>query len=462
MEFLLPPAMLPPEQQPYVFPHHVDGDWLDENGNFQTEEINLSPKHMNPCLLTPMCIHHKGVRVRDGSVMKRKLTRRAQRIYDAEDVVAQILEEEECEQNLRHTHLPELRVNRIHNHGAQQPMDPFVNPDFVQCVTSIVEEQLAAHQNSFIGSFSLSSTLSSKIPHPSMDFDMTAMGLTANSTEVFSGDAGLPDSLTLPSFEPTWMTSPFVLLCPPAQTMQTPTSELDENALVSSDGTAHNPIQCLLVFADGETLAIHQGDVPPTKPFCYASNFPNLIRSWDNHSPDWVPSADYPIIIHGHPIPIKYWKDLYKRNKKTGNEWEKLKNDWLYWKAYEMPEAFWAEFSDYQGQRLKYSPIKKILLDRRKDVDFKLAKKVRKEYGDDFINHFGYKKKSLNFRGNGKNQNSRGVHGKCQRSSTLNDRVLENVGLKAMGDVDGIRENAVKEQYRWQDNKYRDGKRRRL
>ncbi len=343
--------------------------------------------------------------MRDGGVTKRKLTRKAQRIYDAsipasipqgallpmdrstkdtrsqakvdgfipwvrpfpsscqarfvdrgfqaEDVVAQILEEEKRELNLRHTHLPEPGVNRIHhNHGAQQPMvrvftfqcqfdlmaifkaqDPFVNPVFVQCVASIVEEQLAARRDSSIGSSSLSSTSSSEIPRPSMDFEMTAMGYTTNSTEVFPDDVGLPDSPTLPSFEPTWTTLPSAPLCPPAQTTQMPISELDENAPVSSDGTADNPFQCSLAFADGSTLAIHEGDVPPTQPFCYASDLPNLIRSWDDCSPDWVPSADYPIVIHSRPVPIKYWKALYKRNKKTGGEWEKLRNDWLYWKV---------------------------------------------------------------------------------------------------------------------------------
>ncbi len=55
------------------------------------------------------------------------------------------------------------------------------------------------------------------------------------------------------------------------------------------------------------------------------------------------------------------------------------------------PEAFWAEFSDSRGQRLKFTPIKKILLTRRTDANLVLAQQVLMEYGNDFINHFSYK-----------------------------------------------------------------------
>ncbi|KAK0437444.1 uncharacterized protein EV420DRAFT_1588185 [Desarmillaria tabescens] len=382
--FPLPPNMLPPEQQQrYVFPcPRQDGpnkNWLDENSNFQMEEIDLSLTHKVPwfaelCqhfglahtgnkttlreqlvkfsqagmekwkanILTPTRIPHKGVRVvRDGAITKRKLTRRATRIHEvsipvsnpqrvllptsrfedtrsqakidgfipwAEVLMVKIAKEEERAQNLRNTHLPEPGVNSVHNHSTQKPgMNPFASPDFVQCVASIVEERLAAHQNS--SPSSLSSTVSPETPCPSIDFDSTIMGLTASSTEVFSGIVDRPDSPILPPFEPMQMTSPSMLLSPPAL----PMSELDRNAPVLSDDTAINPIQCLVTFR-------------LTKPFCYASNLESLIRCWDDRNPDWAPSVDYPIVIHGRP-------DIYKLNKKTGNEWEKLKSNWLDWKV---------------------------------------------------------------------------------------------------------------------------------
>ncbi len=61
------------------------------------------------------------------------------------------------------------------------------------------------------------------------------------------------------------------------------------------------------------------------------------------------------------------------------------------YQASPMPEAFWAEFSDSHGQRLKFTPIKKILLTRQTDANLVLAQQALMEYGDDFINHFSYK-----------------------------------------------------------------------
>ncbi|PBK75764.1 hypothetical protein ARMSODRAFT_1050463 [Armillaria solidipes] len=190
------------------------------------------------------------------------------------------------------------------------------------------------------------------------------------------------------------MTSPSTLLSPPAP----PVSECNGNTPVSSDDTTVNPIQCSLVFADGQVLTVRQGDVPPTKPFSYTTNIESLIQCWDDCNPDWAPPVDHPIIIHGRPIPIKYFRDIYKLNKKTGNEWEKLKNVWLDWKhfveAYRVsptPETFWADFSDARGRRLKFTRIKGILLTRRTDANLVLAQQALTEFGDDFINHFSYK-----------------------------------------------------------------------
>lgn len=464
MSFPLPPNVLPAGPQLYTFPRLQDGDgleknWLDKDGNFQTEEIDLSMVHQTPwfvdlCqrfglahsgtkparrerlikfsqagteqwkanLLPPTRIPHKGVR--DGAITKRKLTRLGNRIHDvsipasnpkgvlvpmsrsvdtrsqakvddyipwAERRMAKIAKEEEHAQNLRHTHLPEPGVNNVRNINVPNT-DPLASPDFFQRLASIVEEKLVAHRNS--SPLSLPSTASTVTPHPSMDFDSTIMGLTASSPEAFSGVVDRPDSPILPSLRPMQMTSPSTLLSPPAP----PVSECNGHTPVSSDDTTVNPIQCSLVFADGQVLTVRQGDVPPTKPFSYTTNIQSLLQCWDDCNPDWAPPVDYPIVIHGRPIPIKYYKDIYKLNKKTGNEWEKLRSVWLDWKnfveAYQAsptPEDFWDEFSDSRGQRLKFAPIKRTLLTRRADANLVLAQQALTEYGDDFINHFSYK-----------------------------------------------------------------------
>ncbi|KAK0440481.1 uncharacterized protein EV420DRAFT_1650498 [Desarmillaria tabescens] len=403
--FPVPPTVvpLPLTMTKYVFPCMDGPDMLDENGNFKTEEIDLSLMHLNVwfvdlCrhyrlsqsgnktlrqewlvefseagkenLLTPGHISHKDVRS-GGIIKKRKLMQRAHRIHEAsmststsqgvpfpverskdmcsqmkvdklipwaEDFMVLIAEEEKS----YHTYL--CFHCQFHLTTFSKVQDPFENTGFTQHVISIVMEQLAACQNSSADALSLSSTLSN-ISCPPMDFD-TMPRLTEDSTETFSGEAPLP----------------FVLPSLPPQTMPASTSELDGDASILSDDHAGSQIQCSLVFADGEMLIVRQGDVPPMKPFHYASDIPNLIRSWDDHSPDWAPPPNHPIIINGCSIPIKYWKDLYKYNKQTGSEWQKLKNVWSKWRyfieAYNAsgtPEAFWMKISDSRGQKLPFS-----------------------------------------------------------------------------------------------------------
>ncbi|KAK0476482.1 hypothetical protein IW261DRAFT_1339711 [Armillaria novae-zelandiae] len=154
--------------------------------------------------------------------------------------------------------------------------------------------------------------------------------------------------------------------------------------------------QCTLQFADGTSLSFDPSAVPPTKPFRYASDLPSLIASWDDHSPDWNPTTDYPIKIYGRPIPIRLWKDLYCRNKALPTEWKQLKHVWGLWrefmKSYQAvtPDDFWKRFSHGSGQRFSFSLISDILRNERKKDDADLARKAINEYGDRFTKEFGY------------------------------------------------------------------------
>ncbi|KAK0460350.1 hypothetical protein IW261DRAFT_1577661 [Armillaria novae-zelandiae] len=420
---------------------------LDEKGDFRrTEEIDISSGHLKAwyidlcrryrlpqsgnktalrerlvkfseagkekwksSLLTPARISHKGVR--SGSIVKRrKVTQlvhrmgpgaslsmsmpqgvpfpvkrskdmRSQMKVDkllpwAEKFMVQIAEEENRELELSHTHLQKQGASSINNHSPP-PIDPFKNTAFAHHVASMVVEKLAARQNSSGDASPLPST-SCDTPCPSVDFDTTMLGLTAESAEAFSSDVDRPDSPTI-MFEPT---QTFVLPSPPLRT------------------TSASPdrIQCSLSFANGETFVVRESDVPPTQPFCYNTDLPNLIRSWDDHGEDWDPPSNHPINVNGRPIPIIYWRDLYRFNRETGGEWKRLKDTWNNWRyfmeeynASDTPEDFWTKFSK-SGVRMSFSRIKTILLEERKLANKKMFEEAQRWYGNKFTNHFSYRR----------------------------------------------------------------------
>ncbi|KAK0217979.1 hypothetical protein IW262DRAFT_1495353 [Armillaria fumosa] len=264
-----------------------------------------------------------------------------------------------------HTHLLERRADSVSVGQLHSPSDPFENPVFTDRVASVIEAWLTAATSSTRVPPVAPTVLS---PHPSMDIDTTNLGLTSHSVDI-SDAVDRPDSPTLPSVE-----------------------------CLMLDGAAQSggSKQCILHFADGTSLSFDQSAVPPTKPFCYASDLPSLIASWDDHSPDWNPTSDYPIKIYGRPIPIRLWKDLYCHNKALPTEWKQLKHVWGLWhefmKSYwaVMPDKFWKRFSHRSGECFSFSQILEILWDEQKKVDADLTQRAIKEYGDQFASEFGY------------------------------------------------------------------------
>ncbi len=93
--------------------------------------------------------------------------------------------------------------------------DPFENPGFAQCVTSIVEERLAVYQGSSVDAAiePLPSSFSES-PRPSMNLDTAYLGLTTASTDIFPSDVDRTDSPTLPSPEPPQAVSALCLKSP--------------------------------------------------------------------------------------------------------------------------------------------------------------------------------------------------------------------------------------------------------
>ncbi len=203
--------------------------------------------------------------------------------------------------------------------------DPFENPGFAQCVTSIVEERLAVYRGSSVdAAIELLPSSFSESPRPSMNLDTAYLGLTTASTDIFPSDVDRTDSPTLPSPEPPQAVSAFV-------------PEVSERAPVVSFDAPGRALQCTLTFADGMKMTVYKHEVPPMQPFCYTTDLQRLIQSWDDSSTDWAPPPDHPIIIHGRPIPIKFWEELYRFNEMASGEWKRLKSDWSNWQVCSWP-----------------------------------------------------------------------------------------------------------------------------
>ncbi|KAK0481351.1 hypothetical protein IW261DRAFT_1562663 [Armillaria novae-zelandiae] len=424
---------------------------LDEHGDFETEEIDLTlathkidwfvelcERYSLPSsgtktvrrdrlvkfseagmakwkstLFTPTRIPHKGVR--NGGVTKRKPPKRVHRILQAglhtttappvifaterskdtrsQMVVDRILPwahsllekmvQETAATTLRHTHLPERKASGIYA-GVRQ-MDPFENPGFARRITSIVEERLAVYQGSPVTDAVMESSPPSlsESPHSSMDLDTTHFSLTAASTNTIPTDVDHSDSPILPLSEPP----------------QAMSDASERRPVMSYDKVSPRALQCTLTFADGVRLAICKNEVPPTQPFSYNTDLQRLIQSWDDCSADWAPPPDHPIVIHGRPIPIKHWGELYRFNKMANGEWKRLKSHWSNWQffmqAYQAsstPEAFWDTFSDSDGRRLNFSTITKILKEKRQQEDNNIATEAKRVFDKEFTNQFGYEK----------------------------------------------------------------------
>ncbi|KAK0215564.1 hypothetical protein IW262DRAFT_1484702 [Armillaria fumosa] len=378
-------------------------------------------------LFIPTCIPHKGVR--NGGVTKRKPPKRVHRILQAglhatmtppvifaterskdtrsQMVIDKVLPwvhtfltpslnsgclqqsqahsllekmiQETVATNLCHTHLPERRPSGIY--AGVQPTDPFENPGFTRHITSIVEERLAVYQGSPVTDAAIepSPPSLSESPHPSMDLDTAHLGLTAASTDIIPTDVDHSDSPILPLSEPPRAMS----------------DASERMPVVSYDEVSTPVLQCMLTFADGVRLAIYKHEVPPTQPFSYNTDLQCLIQSWDDNSTDWAPPSDHPIVIHGHPIPIKHWGKLYRFNKMVNGEWKRLKSHWSNWQAYQAsctPEAFWDTFSDSDGQRLKFSLITNILKEKCQKEDNDIVTEAKRVFDKEFANQFGYEK----------------------------------------------------------------------
>jgi hypothetical protein len=85
-----------------------------------------------------------------------------------------------------------------------------------------------------------------------------------------------------------------------------------------------------LILADGTCLVFAEADVPNLPTTTFADNIPHLNRMWDDTSNYW--NGESVLMIHGHPIPIVRWPDVYKRWRR--GDWDTIKSNYVDWKVW--------------------------------------------------------------------------------------------------------------------------------
>ncbi len=111
----------------------------------------------------------------------------------------------------------------------------------------------------------------------------------------------------------------------PMSSVATPSSESSENAVAQMR---------TLRLGNGTILTITEADILNPPAISFASDFPRLNRMWDDTSIHW--DRQSVLIIHGCPIALIYWKDIY--TAKSGiswkpGQWKGIKGKWFDWKV---------------------------------------------------------------------------------------------------------------------------------
>jgi hypothetical protein len=184
--------------------------------------------------------------------------------------------------------------------------------------------------------------------------------------------------------------------------------------------TVRTPLSCpqtskrRIVLGNGTCLVFSEDDVPDLPTTSFVDNTPHLNRMWDDTSPYWDGKSI--LMIHGHPVPVSRWPDVYKQWR--SGDWDMIKSNFVDWKASTRvspcrsadfvvssqavverfrrgtPEAFWQEFVDDKGRYLSFTAIAAHLTAECLEESRTLAKRARTEYGDEFDSMFSYRKGS--------------------------------------------------------------------
>jgi len=149
-----------------------------------------------------------------------------------------------------------------------------------------------------------------------------------------------------------------------------------------------------LPLGNGQTVSFTEEDVPDPPACSFVNDISGLNAMWDDTSTHWAGHSH--LVINGHPITLEYWDAVYTYWRPK--QWTATKTKWGEWRAIihrwreGTPEEFWAEFSDDDGARLPWMAIIEHLAKLRVERDEHLAKWAKREYGDEFKDHFSYRK----------------------------------------------------------------------
>ena len=93
-----------------------------------------------------------------------------------------------------------------------------------------------------------------------------------------------------------------------------------------------------ITLAGGTHIVFTEADVPRPPSVSFArdieKDLPMLNGMWDDSSEHWAGSSF--LNIHGHPIPIVYWKAVYSAKQGNGwkpGEWKLIKSNYFDWKV---------------------------------------------------------------------------------------------------------------------------------
>ncbi|KAL1733905.1 hypothetical protein EV714DRAFT_203912, partial [Schizophyllum commune] len=111
---------------------------------------------------------------------------------------------------------------------------------------------------------------------------------------------------------------------------------------------------------------------------------------------------DSPLTIHGHPIPLSIWPELFKHRKSElwtyyKSHFIKWRDVAMAWRKFESAEKFWEKYSIIGGAQRKrqtFTQIANEVMKARKDTTRTIVARARAEYGDGdaFAAAFSYRK----------------------------------------------------------------------